>query len=531
MDTGRWFGLLPWMLGEPGLKTHVYLIGDELGRGEDGPQVTRGLSHTELERRWRTPAWQSVQHFAPSTIFNGFLSEWRRLGGDKVRVDACVLFSPGLSENFKTWLTDDDLLPYLRNGTPLGVFGYSEMDCLEDIEVLKMAGIVTEKAATSLNPWRLDHEMSEYVGCGSMLGWRCVVNSVPEQVQLNSQWFEDFDALQEYVRPDYSRFGGDKAMQRLGSRMAVRSSSGGSEDAIILLPHEHGVLESTRELGEFDEHGFTPFKPAIVVPEDLMSARPADTEVIARMMWAFRTHRDFVAGALKARPGDRTDGIGLFDGLDMDDLKDGMRRLIKEATGLDHDPDEFMEQMRAQGGIHGPTHPAWHDTLESLGWGPEEWNDDPDRYEHAFVLHGRSNKVTLPVVCEAYAYFPDDAKDKLAQAALRAVASRYPGGALLLFKSIPYTEVQGHKYHFGGMLWWRGRWRSYAITGRMRSVDEVIDQVESGFEIGQHAVQFADDSCSITIPFNRLCQGEDPNKRGKMTGLGSGKWVTLLPGG
>ncbi len=531
MDAGRWFGLLPWMLGQPGLKTHVYLIGDELAGSEDGPEGTRGLSRAELERKWRTPAWQAVQHFAPGTIFNGFLSEWRRSGGDKVRVDACVLFSPGLSESFMTWLTEDDLLPYLRNGTPVGVFGYSEMDCLEDMEVLKMAGIVTERATPTLNPWRLDHEMSEFVGCGAMLAWRCVANAVPEQVKLDSKWFKDFDEMQGYVRSDYTSLGGDKAMERLGSRREVARRDGAGRDAILLLPHQHGILESTRELGEFDDGGFTPFEPSILVPPELMAERPDDSEVVQRMMWAFSTHRDWVANALRGRKQGREEGIGLFEGLDMADLKDGMRRLIKEATGIDYDPDDFMEQARAMGGVHGPTHPAWHDTLDALGWGPQEWNEDPGRYEHAFVVQGRRNETTLPVVCEAYAYFPDDANDKLAETAKRAVASRYPGGALLLFKSIPYTEVENHKYHFGGMLWWKRRWSPFAITMRMKSVDDVIDQVESGFEFGQQALQFADDGCGITIPFNCLCQGLDPNMRVKMMGLGSGKWVTLLPGG
>jgi hypothetical protein len=528
LDEGRWFAFLPWMLGLSGVDARVYLVGDELIAGEVGASSSAETSRSALQLPGRTPAADAVKNQPPAEIFNGLLGEWREAVGRDVRIDACVLFSPGLVSHHETWMTEEDLLPILRARTPLGFFGYSLMDCLEDQEILALWGIHFEPATEAPNPWRGDHELSSLIGAVAGMAWRCEVASVPETVRLDEEAFEEFQSLMGYLTDDFRDFGdGDPTLERLGARWEVhRQGSPDETDAIIVLPKDVGVLESTGELGQMGEEGFRACDPPIVVPAEVLAARPADSAVMKRVLWAIRTHRDWAGPALDSS----RDSDLLFGGMTDEDMREGMREFLSGVLGRDVDPDAFMREMRAQGGAHGPTHPAWHDLFNALGWEPGEWTERPARHSHAFVLRSGGRRLSMPVICEAYAYSPDDRDDELANEALVEVARRYPGGAALLFKSMPYCEVSGHKYQFGGMLWWKQKWTAFALTSRMTSIDDVIDQVEGGFRIGDDDTRYCEDDCSLAVPLNLMCQGMDPNKPGKLLALKSGAWTTVLPG-
>lgn len=528
LDEGRWFGFLPWMLGLSGVEARVYLVGDELVGGEAGAQSSAGASWSDLQRTGRTQAAQAVTKMRPAEIFHGLLGQWREDVGRDIRVDACMLFAPGLVSHQETWMTERDLVPLLRTRTPLGFFGYSLMDCLEDQEVLGMFGLTIEQATASANPWRGEHELSSLMGAVAGMAWRCEVASVPETVRLDEEAFEEFQSLMGYLTDEFTDFGdGDPTLERLGARWEVhRQGSPDETDAIIVLPKDVGVLESTGELGQVGEEGFRAFDPPMVVPAEVLAARPADSAMMKRVLWAIRTCRDWAGPALDTR----RDSDLLFGGMSEEELREGMREFLSGALGRDVDPDEFMREMRAQGGAHGPTHPAWHDLFNALGWEPEEWTERPARHCQAFVLRSGGRRLSLPVICEAYAYVPDDRDDELANEAMVEVARRYPGGAALLFKSMPYCEVNGHKYQFGGMLWWKQKWTAFALTSRMTSIDDVIDEIEVGFRIGDDDARYCEDDCSLAVPLNLLCQGMDPNKPGKLVALKSGAWTTVLPG-
>ena len=526
-DDGRWFSFLPWMLGRPGLETCVYLVGDELPADVEGLVSSVYLPAGSTESVLRTPAAGAVRGVPRAELFNGLLGQWRQTTGRDARVDACVLFSPGLAATQETWMTESELGPFLRDGTPIGFFGYSVMDCLEDQEILGMCGIGFEPASITANPWGDEHPFSSAIGGIAGCAWRCKVSSLPAVVVIDREAFEEFRSLMEYVTNAGGDFGGDEELERMGSRVEVYEKDAPDDrDAIIVLPRKLGILESTRELGKMDHEGFRAFAPPILAPRELLSERPAESDVMRRVLWAIRAHRDWAAEATR-----RDDDAGLlFGGMDPAELLQGMRGFLSGVLGRDVDPDDFMRQLRLAGGVHGPTHPTWHDVFDAMGWEPDEWDEAPDRYYPAFVLRSRRRKLALPVVCEAYAYLPDDHEDDLASEAMAEVAIRYPEGAALLFKSMPYREVNGHKYQFGGMLWWQHKWTAFALNMRMKSVDDLLEQVEGGFRIGDDDPRYCDDDCSIAVPFNRMCQGLDPNEPGKLFALKSGVWTTVYPG-
>lgn len=523
-DSGRWFSYLPWLLGRPELETRVTLVGDEL---MEALNPSKEMTVSQLRKSHASVASALVADRPESTIFNGTLGQWRASTGRDEPIDACVLFSPGFISHYRAWLTEDDLLPLMRQGVPMGVFCYSKMDGLEDGEVLRLLGIELEPDELALNPWRLQHEMQDFIGCFAQYARTLRATSIPATLNLDTPTVRDFLQLETYARDDFETFGADQALERLGASWPVQNQKTGADDAIVVLPYEHGILASTGALGDFDEKGFVPFEPPLLVPADLLAGRPGDDQLLERIFWALRLHRDWVAPKLEEREEEEDDE--LFGGLSEGDFNEGVRQFVKEALGEDVDPEEFMRQMRIQGGPHGPTHPCWWDLFETLGWKLEDYEDEPERFEPAFWVAAGRHGETLPVICEAYAYFPDDADDELAQEALQQVAEDFPDGAFLLFKSIPFQEVGGHKYHFGGMLYWQDKWRPFALTPHMQSADDILDQIESSFTFETVNPKYADDNCSLTVPFNRMCQGMDPNEPTEVVGLRQGAWVTLMP--
>jgi hypothetical protein len=530
MDDGRWFSFMPWLMGRPQMKTRVVLVGDELNAMPDGGEAARAFG---MQGR-TSPAKNQVASREKSALFNQTLAQWRAGEGRGAPVDACVLFHPGFVFHYRTWFTEDDLLPLLRQGVPTGTFCYSKMDGLEDEEALRLLGIETVSEEPALNPWHIPHEFGELVGSFAQFAQTLRITSIPASLNLDNPGFEEFRDLEDYARADYEEFGADPALERLGARWGVVNPKTGVEDAIIVLPRSQGILASTGALGDFDDEGFRAYEPPLLVPAEHLAARPSDDRPLARILWALKLHRDWVAPATEEwedENGEEEDEALLFGGMDLDDLNEGMREFLKSATGQDIDPEDFMRQMRIQGGVHGPTHPCWWDLFETLGWDPQDYVDEPARLQPAFRVKADSYSTDLPVICEAYAYFPDDLKDDLAVSAMKKVEKAHPHGAFLLFKSMPYQEVAGHKYSFGGMLFWRQHWHPFALNAQMTSASHVLDQVESGFSFETANPAYADDHCALAAPFNRMCQGCDPNQNMPMYGLKQRKWVTLMPGG
>lgn len=514
-DGGRWLAFLPWLLGRPDMRITVTLVGDEVRKERNPPPD----SATTM-RRHGTPAQGVLASKHPATLFEGTLGAWLSGPGAGATVDACVLLSPGIGMHYKSWFGEAGLLELMRAGVPVAHFGYSKLDSLEDLEVVRLLGI--ELAPTGLRPcpWYLENELTEAIGGYAQFMLELKLTAAPPVFDFDSDALRDFVSLQNYARHDYETFGGDQALDRLGRRRPVHNPHTKVDDAIILLPHEHGILESTRQLGAFDDDGFSPFEPELLVPAEHLAARPSDDDTVARYMWALKLHRDWVAPNLDE------DEPDFFGG------DNGLQEMLRQLTGDDTvDPAGFLESMRAIGGVHGPTHSSWWDLLaENLGWGLEDYDEECERLEPAFWAPAPKHGTDLPVICEAYAYFPDDSKDELANEAMQVVAADNPEGALLLFKAMPYTEVGGRKYHFGGLLYWAGKWAPFAMTEHVRSADDVIEQVESGFSFESGNPTYADDDCRITVPFNLMCYGLDPNADVKVMGMRVGKWTTLMPG-
>lgn len=532
-DAGRWFAFLPWLAGRPALKTQVTMVSGELLISQDSAPTGTFLRGCTLDGANRTQEARLVAAQPAAELFSGTLGQWRAQTGGVT--DCCLLFAPGFEQHWEEWFAPGELLDCLRSGVPTGVFPYSMMDGLVDQQMLRICGMEYEHQDLTPNPWHLDHDMAAHLGSFAQFAWELRVPRPPTEVHVDAAALKEFEEAQDYVRDDFLELG-DVGITRLGSRVEVRGAGGKGENQwLVLLPKHSAVLEATGQAGEYDDRGFTPFDPPVIVPPEALVRLKGTTDPLSRMLEAVRVDQQHIAPFIDDDFADDLDGdepddtLADLAGTSEADLKDGMQSLLKQAAGREVDADSFMRDMRIAGGLHGPTHPSWWDLLENLGWRPNNYVEEPDRLRPAFVLAAARRNVQLPVICEAYAYLPDDKEDDLAEEAKADVARRYPGGALLVFKDMPYREIEGHKYSFGGMLYWKKSWTPFAMCAALRSLDDLIDQVEGGFRIGMADPRFADD-CYIAAPFNRMCHGADPNEQTPMIGLKSRHWVTLLPG-
>lgn len=301
IDHGRWLGFIPWLLGRPRLQVETILVGNELIGDRDGnvASSTR-LSPARLAEELTTPYSPRVRDRQESVIFNGTLGQWRKSTGAEATFDACILFSPGFTSHLHEWLLEDELLPVLRSGAPIGVFGYSLLDCLEDQQVLRLVGIDVKRPEVTLNPWHVEGELSEHLGAYAQCCWT-IREPQWESVNLESEALKEFEALQQYGQADFLEQGGDATMELMGSRQSFQLRSTSRKDAVILLPHGMGVEESTREVVQVEEHRLGRFTPPLIIPLEQMESRPDDAHLLERIHWALRLHRDWVIPELNAR--------------------------------------------------------------------------------------------------------------------------------------------------------------------------------------------------------------------------------------
>lgn len=174
-----------------------------------------------------------------------------------------------------------------------------------------------------------------------------------------------------------------------------------------------------------------------------------------------------------------------------------------------------------------PVHYLWYNILRTLGWNLTEDVDDPARFAPAFIVTNQDGH-RFPVVCEPYSYMPGDTEDDLANEAFREIEVLYPDGALLFFNGLPVRDVAGHSYTFGGCLFSALKWSHFAINEHSNSVDSILEQVSSGFKLGDDEPKWADLNCRLAAPATLMSYEVTPGENPKIMSLRSGDWRILL---
>lgn len=298
VDGGRWWRVLPWLLGKPDDFVDVVVLGDQLaGLTEDGRKVaySTDLPPAELHRRLRSPLAEQVASWAPAELINGRLADWhQREAGAQGRPDLVVLFSPGFEAHHDSWLTEDALLPLLRVGVPMACFAYSPLDQQVDAHVLGLYGLTVPNDRVVPNPWLLE-EMHSLAGGFAGIGWEWVARpqELAQPLQVDEEGLRRWMAAQDLVKPQFQQYG-DAYLEHLGSIELVQGPQG--EVRLLALPgnllvemHSGLVLEWDQE----DEELYD-LEPELRIDVQLMQDWP-EQSLLLRMLRAIELYRDHLA--------------------------------------------------------------------------------------------------------------------------------------------------------------------------------------------------------------------------------------------
>lgn len=123
VDEGRWYQLIPILLGKPDLRVSVTLVGpnvDTSTRG--GAEQMKVLSLSALKSNARI----NITNWEKASIYKGML-------GDYIRqlerpVDLFILSHPGFEEHTQGWFEKRDLSMAIELGVPIGVMSDEKIE-------------------------------------------------------------------------------------------------------------------------------------------------------------------------------------------------------------------------------------------------------------------------------------------------------------------------------------------------------------------------------------------------------------------
>lgn len=548
-DDGRWYNALPWLLGNEALKTRITLVGPHVRGGDDLDRSIAGAPKTQLG----TPALAGrllEAVFPPARLATTSAAAY--IKGAPDRDDLYVLFQPGF-ESFEEappqWFDQGQLDVVVEANTPIALFAYGRLEQITEEWLVKKFGFEVVGTATE-NPFTSPESPG---GRWAAVGWELAtqprVGDRPTDEQL-----VPFDEYSRYAQPYY------EAQERspqdvMGCIEAVRISPGGQFLDLVCLA-DAGVWADPSTGALYQKQEGVTEEVSLRVPQDhclLFPGHTADNS-FERAAWAMGAYSlaltSFDEGDVEEDADDlqlslsemlrtsheMTKMQSLLEGRDdegrvfPEDIKEQMDNYVSQLAGKHVSADDYLEQMRLEGGVHGPTAFDWYNLLSNLDWKMTNEVEDPVRFEPAFYAHTSDGSVRLPVVCENYAYIPGDVDDKLANQAKTELASRYPGGVLLMFKAVMCKQHQGQNYSFGGLYYKNEQWRQVALCLPMKGLEAVLAQVDEGFTFNAPDPKYIDKGCTLARALNFLTHGADPNNfETPAISMRNGDWISIIP--
>lgn len=552
VDDGRWYQLLPTLLGVPDLKILIDLVGKELG--PDKPCASFGGSVIQGRELNSSMAAPVAHQFPPAAVYRGTLGEYLDSRSALELPDLVFMFHPGFQEHAEEWILSGDLRNLLGRGLPVGLAAYADDEVMHEAWLLDAYGYSAgKKVLTNPFPGVAHGDDTPFPAAFG----RYVLelgNRVPTEDQKLSAEAQDlnefYESWVEHWIHDGHQFPGTKAFGWLD--MSFEASEG---EALISLPNGLMVGSESGEVLEIDEDGDL-CELEEELPFEMLESYPKDSPLdFNRAIWSIKVvnylsemwaeqeddeppsqlallkmaaqmaelRKQMAPPGSEAATDDR-----LFPFSEAEMMKH-MGEFLRMATGKDVDPEDFMKSVRIGGGMHGPAHPAWYDLLTTIGWNLQQYQEKPARFQPAFITPSQREGAMLPVVCENYAYIPGDVDDELVNEAKSKLAKMYPRGVVLLFKAMLFKKVKDATYSFGGMLYWRDQWRPFALCESIDDVDGLFKQFEDGFSFNSPLAVYADQHGRLARGLNFMTHGADPNSNRPSFTLQQGDWLTPMP--
>ena len=307
LDHGRWFQFIPWLLGRPGMQVHVTLQGGALWRSlasADDESGDVAPAEDAIERHLRTRGWSALSDLSPADIFPGTLKELTAqiTEGGRRPPDLCVLFAPAFAHHLDTLLTDDGLLPLIRQQVPLALFSPSETEQLIDVYALEAHGLTPRERDCWPNPWALPTVNAERSVVYGKLGWAAEFDAVPRDVVPDLMALHDLNAALDYPGRGSSALDGPEGPdsilnlgESLGAAPRESAPEGDQGSALLRLPQSVAVDTSNGAVYQLQDMTALLLDVVPHVPAAALETFPGDDDILRRVMWAVQVHREFVA--------------------------------------------------------------------------------------------------------------------------------------------------------------------------------------------------------------------------------------------
>lgn len=278
VDSGRWFQLLPWLLGCPSLDLHVSVQIRNLAEvSRPGPGNSPTLLST-FARDSRGPLASFAQRFRPADVRVGKLSEG--LGQSPSLI---ALMHPGFADDVDYWFDGGELEATLRVDRPVAVFSYTEIEYLYDRATAAACGY--EACADGRrSPW------GEGPAQGQYGGWGWDLSHATQAGLVDDDTLAGLELVKESMsREDPESY--DAILASLGSSVAARHGKEASE--IVLLPDGYGVERGKGLVLQMSERGGSVVEPEIRVPPEAFDTYEAvRNDPVRRAIWAARVSEE-----------------------------------------------------------------------------------------------------------------------------------------------------------------------------------------------------------------------------------------------
>ncbi len=282
LDSGRWLQFIPWLLGRPTLQVEASIVGAVYPVGDGVP-----------EHRLRTHAWTLVKDRAAAVLVEGTIGDWRRSAA--CVPDLCAIFSPEFARGHAALLSEEGVLPLLREGVPLALFSATEAEQLVDLYTLRAFGLSPVDPECWPNPWALE-PVGAAEGAYAGMGWAGEFTAVAGRLESDASRLQALGAALEYVR-ELLDAAGDDAFLTLGEGLRAAALDDASSEAasvLLRLPHAVAVDTANGHVYQILETSACLLGSVPPLPAAALQTFPGHEDLVARAIWAIAMHREHV---------------------------------------------------------------------------------------------------------------------------------------------------------------------------------------------------------------------------------------------
>jgi len=279
-DAGRWYALLPFLVGNPSMDLTVTVLAERIQEIAEPDRTARGSIPQQFEELTRSSVAAGVRKLRPATLRLESLTSYFRAG----RADLIALMRPDLRWGYQRWLDSGDLATVLGMQIPVAAFAYTEAEYLFDLATLRAMGMAATPRGSQL------FEVSnDRIGAGC---WGWLMPSAVGAGQALEPSATELARLRDLEQATLTECGPefmDTALARLGKHFqAAGSGQGTPERDLAAITHDLAADLVSGEVFQIDIHGalVTGDPIAVIMPSVVRSYPAGDEHRIEQMDWA-----------------------------------------------------------------------------------------------------------------------------------------------------------------------------------------------------------------------------------------------------